>query len=94
MEKGPKDSCQYTACAGMLAPLLFGTVFTLAGLLRPGYGLLSTYVSELSLKNKRLREEFTGLWMRQNRVTLILLLPWRLSCPVFAAGKGKGLCRN
>ena len=39
----------YAARAGLLAPVLFVTVFTVAGLLRQGYDPLSTYVSELAL---------------------------------------------
>ncbi len=37
------------AWAGIIAPILFVAVFTIAGLLRPGYDPLSTYVSALSL---------------------------------------------
>ena len=39
----------YTALAGIIGPTLFVIVFTIAGLLRPGYNALSTYVSALSL---------------------------------------------
>ena len=49
MKKAPMGVRQYAAWAGMLAPVLFVTVFTIAGLLRQGYDPLSTYVSELSL---------------------------------------------
>ena len=37
------------AWAGMLAPVLFVAIFTIAGWLRPGYEPLKTYVSALSL---------------------------------------------
>jgi len=40
---------QYAAWAGLLAPVLFVTVFTIAGLRRQGYDPLSSYVSELAL---------------------------------------------
>jgi hypothetical protein len=38
-----------TTWAGLLAPLLFVTVFTLEGILRPGYNPTAEYVSALSL---------------------------------------------
>ena len=38
-----------TTWAGIIGPALFVTVFTLEGLLRPGYNPLSTFVSALSL---------------------------------------------
>jgi hypothetical protein len=37
------------AWAGMLGPLLFVIIFTVNGLLRPGYRALSTYISDLSI---------------------------------------------
>ena len=49
MEKAPLGIRPYAARAGLLAPILFVTVFTIAGLLRQGYDPLSTYVSELAL---------------------------------------------
>ena len=38
-----------TALAGITGPAIFVTVFTIEGVLRPGYNPLSTYVSALSL---------------------------------------------
>jgi len=49
MKKAPMRFRQYATWAGMLAPVLFVTVFTIAGLLRQGYDPLCTYVSELAL---------------------------------------------
>ena len=49
MKKAPMGFRHYSAWAGLLAPVLFVTVFTIAGLLRQGYDPLSTYVSELAL---------------------------------------------
>ena len=49
MKKAPKGIRYYAAWAGLLAPILFVTVFTVAGLLRKGYDPLSTYVSVLAL---------------------------------------------
>ncbi len=43
------DSRQRAAWAGMIGPLLFGTVFTIEGWLRLGYDPRGMYVSELSL---------------------------------------------
>jgi len=40
---------QITAWAGMIGSALFIAVFTIEGLLRPGYNPLTMYISELSL---------------------------------------------
>ena len=49
MKKASMGFWQSAAWAGMLAPILFVSGFTIAGWLRQGYNPLSTYVSELSL---------------------------------------------
>ena len=49
MKKARIGFRQYAAWVGLLAPVLFVTVFTTAGLLRQGYDPFSTYVSELAL---------------------------------------------
>lgn len=49
MKKALMGFRQNAAWAGLLAPVLFVTVFTIAGLLRQSYDPLSTYVSELAL---------------------------------------------
>jgi hypothetical protein len=49
MKKVPMGFRQFAAWAGMLAPILFVSGFTIAGWLRQGYNPLSTYVSELAL---------------------------------------------
>ncbi len=67
LKKGPNEIRHYAAWAGMLAPVLFVTVFTVAGLLRQGYDPLSTYVSELALG--------PGGWIQKlNFVTLGILM--------------------
>ena len=67
MKKAPIVIRQYAAWAGMLAPVLFVTVFTAAGLLRQGYDPLSTYVSELALG--------PGGWMQKlNFIVLGILM--------------------
>jgi hypothetical protein len=38
--------------AGIIAPLLFVSVFTIEGLLRPGYNPMSMYISDLSLGSR------------------------------------------
>lgn len=42
-------SVRLTAWSGILAPTIFVTVFTLEGILRPGYEPLKAYISALSL---------------------------------------------
>ena len=43
-----KDRRQLGAWAGIIGPLLFITIFTIEGFLRPGYNMVSMYISELS----------------------------------------------
>ena len=43
---------QQVAWAGVIAPIIFVTVFMVEGWLRPGYNPLSTYVSALSLSSR------------------------------------------
>ena len=43
---------QRAAWAGVMAPIIFVTVFMVEGWLRPGYDPLSTYVSALSLSSR------------------------------------------
>jgi len=49
MKKTTMNQRQLAAWAGVIAPALFVTVFTLEGWLRPGYEPLKMYVSALSL---------------------------------------------
>jgi hypothetical membrane protein len=44
-----KNNLQTSAIAGIIAPVIFVTAFTIEGWLRPGYGPLAHYVSALSL---------------------------------------------
>lgn len=49
MKNITEPKAMLAAWAGMLGPAVFVAVFTIEGLLRPGYNAMSTYVSALSL---------------------------------------------
>ncbi len=49
MRKLTPTQLKIAAWAGIIGPALFVAVFLIEGLLRPGYNMLSTYVSALSL---------------------------------------------
>ncbi len=66
------------AVAGMVAPIMFWSVFTIAGLLRPGYDPLRQYVSELALG--------PGGWLQTANFLLMGLL-----LIAFAAGLHNGI---
>jgi hypothetical membrane protein len=47
--QGSMNIRQLAAWAGLIGPILFIAVFTVEGLLRPGYNPVSTYISDLSI---------------------------------------------
>lgn len=73
---------QLTVWAGILAPILFVGIFTVEGLLRPGYSAFSMYISALSLGSRG--------WIQIVNFILfgLLLLVFSLGIAVrFPAGK-------
>ena len=52
MKRIPLNPIQLSAWAGMIAPVLFVTVFLMEGWFRPNYSPLSMYVSALSLGSR------------------------------------------
>ena len=45
----PEPSNQYLALAGLIGPILFVTIFTIAGFLRPGYSAIRDAISDLGV---------------------------------------------
>jgi hypothetical protein len=82
MKKSTLNFNQLAIWAGMLGPALFVTVFTLEGLLRPGYQPLAVFVSELSLGPRG--------WIQITNFivlgALLLAFAWRVG-PEFRSGK-------